>query len=365
MRTTHAKILTLLLALAAASAASAAEERAVDAIEGLDPVALVGGEEVYGDDAFTVDRGRFRYYFASAANRELFARDPERYEIQMGGLCARMGSTTRGNPDLWAVHDGRVYVFGSPGCREAFLAAPASFLEPEPEPLPTGPEAARRGAELMSRAVEAIGGAGRLDALASYQENATAKDSQGEEFHTSLTLAFPDRMRREREFPGYGTFKQILTPEDAFALSSRGDVRTYSAKERANLEKERTRSVLVLLKSRDKASFAFAGAGEVDGQRVERVAVRYHGTAAVLGVEPESGRVLSLEYTGRGPDGSYGEIVESFSDFRQVDGWTLPFRRTVTWNGEEFAARSAVVTAIRLGPADDALFERPAPSEGP
>lgn len=97
------------------------------ALKGLDPVALVGGQEVAGDPANALERGGFRYLFASGDNRKQFERDPSRYEIQMKGDCAAMPGV-KGNPDLFAVVKGRIYVFGSADCRASFAAEPDKYL---------------------------------------------------------------------------------------------------------------------------------------------------------------------------------------------------------------------------------------------
>ncbi len=60
-----------------------------------------------------------------------------------------------------------------------------------------------------------------------------------------------------------------------------------------------------------------------------------------------------------------GQVVESFSDFRTVDGLVLPFRCSATWNGEEHRALSSTTRSIVVNPEIDAtLFERPTNGEG-
>src|ERR1051326_4206064 len=113
---------------------TAASRETVIPLEGLDPVLLAQGKEVQGDMKFTLTRGQFQYIFASAENKATFEKDPTRYEIQLDGHCARMGSPTTGNPDLYAVHNGRIYIFGSEECQTAFKAAPEKYLEVPPPP---------------------------------------------------------------------------------------------------------------------------------------------------------------------------------------------------------------------------------------
>lgn len=118
----------LLVALMAATAPGSEEAAGELALKGHDPVRLVAGQEVAGDASRAVVRGRFRYLFASEETRQAFLAEPARYEIQKDGRCAAMPSAT-GHGDLYAVHEGRIYVFGTERCREEFLAVPASFLK--------------------------------------------------------------------------------------------------------------------------------------------------------------------------------------------------------------------------------------------
>ncbi|MCB1037297.1 MAG: hypothetical protein KDD47_25935, partial [Acidobacteria bacterium] len=111
--------------------ASVAAEGADLALTGLDPTLLVEGEEVHGSEALTVEFQGFAYRFVSAENRARFEADPERYAFQWKGSCAAM-PRARARGELFAVHDGKVFGFGSPGCREEFLAEPSRFLFDHP-----------------------------------------------------------------------------------------------------------------------------------------------------------------------------------------------------------------------------------------
>ena len=59
------------------------------AIRGYDPVAyFTEGKPVEGDGDFTHRWMDAKWYFASAANRDAFAKNPESYAPQYGGYCA-------------------------------------------------------------------------------------------------------------------------------------------------------------------------------------------------------------------------------------------------------------------------------------
>src|SRR5262245_24163252 len=169
-------LLLVLNVLVGCSAATTLAQNSRDAeatipLEGLDPVMLSQGKEVQGDMKFSVTRGQFKYIFASEENKATFEKDPTKYEIQLNGYCARMGAPTTGNPDLYTVHQGRIYIFGSPECQKLFTATPEKYLETPAAPKsPPAAEMVKRGQDLIAKAVEAIGGAAKLDQLVSFQK---------------------------------------------------------------------------------------------------------------------------------------------------------------------------------------------------
>jgi YHS domain-containing protein len=101
-----------------------AQQAPQEALDGLDPVLLIQGKEVAGKPGLTVVRGRFEYAFSSAETRATFESAPDRFEIQMNGVCARMGPSAGGNPSDFFVYDGRIYIFGSDECHKRFVATP-------------------------------------------------------------------------------------------------------------------------------------------------------------------------------------------------------------------------------------------------
>src|SRR5215211_3123157 len=150
-------LLVVVLSCSAASAQVSASETVIP-LEGLDPVMLTQGKEVQGDMKYKVTRGQFEYLFASAENKATFEKDPSRYEIQLDGHCARMGAPTTGNPDLYFVYNGRIYIFGSEECQTLFKAAPEKYLDvPVAPKSPPTAEMMKRGQELIAKAVETLG----------------------------------------------------------------------------------------------------------------------------------------------------------------------------------------------------------------
>ncbi len=102
---------TRLMAQAPAPAVNAEDGIAV---RGTDVVAyFTEGRAVAGSPAFTHDWRGATWRFASAANRDLFAADPDRYAPAYGGFCAfavSEGYTAPIDPQAWRIVDGRLFL---------------------------------------------------------------------------------------------------------------------------------------------------------------------------------------------------------------------------------------------------------------
>lgn len=84
------------------------------AIKGYDPVAyFTMSEPVKGDKTFTVSWMGATWRFASAGNRDLFEKDPEKYAPRYGGYCAfgvANNYLVKIDPKAWTVYQGRLYL---------------------------------------------------------------------------------------------------------------------------------------------------------------------------------------------------------------------------------------------------------------
>ena len=341
-------IIVVIACSAAAARAQAPSSETVIPLEGLDPVMLSQGKEVQGDMKFKVTRGKFQYIFANAENKATFEKDPSRYEIQLDGHCARMGSPTGGNADLYYVHNGRIYIFGSEECQTLFKATPEKYLETPPAPKsPPTAEMIKRGQELIAKAVEAFGAGSRLDQLRSLQRT----DLRGNQVKNILTLAFPDSLRQETVRPNF-TLVSVITPSESFVMVS-NRARPMAEDNRAAIYKELNRDPIFLLRARTRPDFKASSTGD-------SVDIELSGFTTTLGIDPGTGRVVSQTYRGRGPGGLVGQVVINYSDFRTVEGLSLPFKTTATFDGQPFPALSATIEAITInGQIDPSSFKKP------
>jgi YHS domain-containing protein len=341
-----------------------------DALDGVDTVILLKeGKEVFGKAPFRSTYGRLNYLFSSAETKAEFDKAPERYAVQMGGLCARMGKTVTGNPSDYLVHDGKIYLFGSDACHKAFAAAPEKYLPRPSAPMPSDPSAAARGQALLEKAAAAMGGA-RLDGLSTYVET-TSQSQKRPTGDVKIEIRnmwqFPGAARAERTFPmadgrkvTYGT---LLTPSGAFGIGGERPTPVI-AEALPSVQQDMWRQVVPLLRGRHEAGVTVAalGSATVDGAVVERVRVRRGGLDVTLNLDPATGRPHSTTFVDRIQSGQFAEITLIYSDFRNVDGLTLPHAERALVDGapDTFMTRTIDAIAVNV-PLDAALFN---PSTG-
>jgi YHS domain-containing protein len=103
------------------------------AIDGNDRVLLKGADvvsyftqnkDVMGNPAIKSTYENVTFYFSSAENKALFDKEPTKYLPQYGGYCANgivYGIPWGGDADTWRMIDGKLYIFGGAGSRDAFL----------------------------------------------------------------------------------------------------------------------------------------------------------------------------------------------------------------------------------------------------
>jgi YHS domain-containing protein len=342
----------------------------VDALDGLDPVLLVQGKEVQGKSAFSAVHGGFTYLFSTTDNKTLFERSPEKYALQFGGLCARMGKTTGGNPSDYLVHEGKIYVFGSDECHKRFQANPSKYVPPPARPVPSQAAALARGRSLLDDAARAMGP--QLDAVTSLVESFTQvqKRAQGEaQVATRLTWTYPDRARQDRRATLMGKpigSSALLLPEGAWYVTLRGQTYPLPAAGRPSLQADFGRHPVALLKNRHRAGRVAAaeGAATVDGTAVQRVRVIDGAIDATVNLDAAH-RIHSISFVDRNAEGLYGTFTIFYADYRAVDGLNLPFSVRATFDGQPDPLQSWTVESIALNPAlEPSTFAVPSKASG-
>ncbi len=123
----------------AAMPGRAAEPQIEPELKGFCPAAyLLKEKAVKGDPAHTSTYAGKLYHLSSAEAKKKFDADPEKYLPQFGGLCTTAlggpyANRFKGNPKVFAVHDGKVYLFSSERARRSYDKIPQKYIEPAVE----------------------------------------------------------------------------------------------------------------------------------------------------------------------------------------------------------------------------------------
>ena len=81
------------------------------------------GRHAMGAPQFTSVHEGVTFRFANAEHKALFDGDPKAYLPQYGGFCANgiaYGIPWGGDADSWGIIDGKLYIFGGQGSKDAF-----------------------------------------------------------------------------------------------------------------------------------------------------------------------------------------------------------------------------------------------------
>jgi len=108
-------ILALLLSLSASAPKPAVNTQSGNlALHGYDAVAyFTEGQAIRGVPQFDTTWNGAKWRFASADHRDRFINAPDSFAPQFGGYCAwavAHGYTADGDPEVWKIVDGRLYL---------------------------------------------------------------------------------------------------------------------------------------------------------------------------------------------------------------------------------------------------------------
>lgn len=160
---------------------------------------------------------------------------------------------------------------------------------------------------------------------------------------------------------GSMTATTVVTPETAFRLTQTGPREMTRAQAKAVLAEVHRSPLLLVRARRDPDTKAWdAGQAEINGVAAELVTLARGDERLTLAIDAAAGRVVRLSYTGRGPDGAFGEVTHTFADFKDAgSGLILPHSFTQAFNGTPFGAPQ-VYERLEVNPViAPALFERP------
>ena len=218
------------------------------------------------------------------------------------------------------------------------------------------------GLALVAKVVAALGGAEKVQGVKAIRMKASAirKRPTGETIpiEAETITVFPDSVYQKMQMP-MGEMLTVLSPASSFMAmgGQSGDMPAALKEESA---KQLKRSLIYVAQHASDPKFIFFANGEekigdVDAKIVE---INADGAETRWYVDPQSGKVLRTSFQSMGMGGPALQVQDN-SDWRTVEGISLPFKQAVKQDGQD--AGSNEMKELVINPTvDPKLFQRPA-----
>ena len=232
---------------------------------------------------------------------------------------------------------------------------------PEEEAPEATVESLKKGKDLLTEAVEALGGLSAFKAVANMKSEAkiTIIMPQGGTMEATVKeiTVYPDKNRSEITMP-FGQMVQVLSGDQAWATGPQG-TQDLDESGKEDMKKSLFRDMVLLFqRSQDDALTVQAlGETDVEGTMTEGILVKdEEGNSVKMYLDSETFLVVKREYQGSTMRG-VASMEEFLSDYREVDGIKVPFRLDVKADGEPYINVEAQEILMNTE-IDPMLFER-------
>jgi zinc protease len=233
-----------------------------------------------------------------------------------------------------------------PGAAVAGAAAPAAG----------NPE----GKALLKKVIEAAGGAARLQTIKAVRQKSMVNiKAQGMSLEAEQTSVGAQKTQLKLNTPN-GDLIMVATGQGGFmSMAAMGGPQDMPPSQREDFLKGLRQQVWYIAQHADDPQYSFAAQGKEKIGNVEAAVLDINGAGEQLRwfIDPQNGHVLRAQFQANSPTGPATEVVDS-SDWKTVDGVTLPFHEEITTNGE--STFSIAVSSVEFNPiVDSKIFDKP------
>jgi zinc protease len=256
--------------------------------------------------------------------------------------------------DMTYVAVGNPKEFGTPLSALGSTVETLDLTIPEPkhETAAADPASLQKGQELLQRVQQALGGADKLAAVKDLQYHAqVAVETPGAVMKVKQTNSYlaPSTMRQDIELP-FG--KQSVYSDGAAGwLAGFQGVQALPPAVVKQVRGEVFRQIVRLaLSDRDPdLTVNYVGDGKLDISSKAGESVRVE-------IDPKTGMPLKIAYQ---QEGGQGNVVQEYSDWRDVSGIRLPFAWTITQAGKKYASATIDDYKVNSGLTAEVLSKKP------
>jgi zinc protease len=242
---------------------------------------------------------------------------------------------------------------------------PIDITIPEPGAKPAAAGAAAAapasstpaGIALIKKVQAFVGGKAKIDAIQA-THTVSSMQVQGPQgpmdIEADAITKYPDSSRRIMKTP-MGEMTMVSTPDGAFMMSPMGSQDMPSG-QRTSMRNESRADIIAILKNVDNPKYTFTTAGTDKAGTVDAqvLTIDADGTPVKWLVDPSSGKILR-----RVAQTPHGESITEYTDWKTVDGITIPSAFTNTTAGQQ--SGTGKLTTLEINPTvDPKIFEKPA-----
>lgn len=203
---------------------------------------------------------------------------------------------------------------------------------PEPKKVAASstPETVAKGKEILSRAQAALGGAGKLAAVKDLTESLDAEMHMGQgamKATQTTQIIFPSVFRQTQQLPfgkvvvySDGTTGWMVTPQGPMAMPE-GVLKQVRG--------ETFRQIVNVFGNSRNATVNAVGDNAVE--------ISEAGDTVRIDFDPTTNLPLKMQYQSAGMGTGPAEVVESYSDWKEVDGVKFPMHTVIEQAGQKFA----------------------------
>jgi zinc protease len=231
--------------------------------------------------------------------------------------------------------------------------AAAGAAAASPKPATSNPE----GIALAKKVQTFVGGKAKIDAVLTTHTigSMQIQSPQGPmDVEVDTLVKYPDSSRRIMKTP-MGEMTMIATPEGGYMVGPMGS-QDMPGSQRTAMRNDSRGDMITVLQNVDNGKYTFSAGGteKVGTVDAQVLSIDTEGSSIKWLVDPASGKVLR-----KVAPSPRGETVMDYTDWKTVDGITLPVAFASTTAGQP--SGSGKMTTLEINPAVDAkAFEKPA-----
>lgn len=232
---------------------------------------------------------------------------------------------------------------------------------PKAAPAAAAPAgSAEQAHALMGKVIEASGGTEKLNAIKTVRVKAALNlKAQGVSLDAEENEVLPDKVQFRMSTPG-GDMSMVVTPQENFIyMAAMGGEQPMPSSQHDEMIQGLHRNVWYVSQHMHDPGFSVSAAGEEKVGDVQAVVLDIQDGAQQFRwyVDPQTGRVLRAQYEGMSSSGPATRVVD-FSEWKTVDGITIPFHEESAVNGQP--AVSMTISSYEFNPSiDPKIFQKP------